>query len=69
MTDAASAETFTPHIGKAVSVRDGPTLTLMAVERHKSPAPGGAFTLLLRGVPAPIAQEGMHGVTLEGREL
>jgi hypothetical protein len=66
MTDAASAETFAPHIGRAVSLGDGPTLTLVAVDRHKSPMPGVGFTLLLRGAPAPIAPEGMHRITLEG---
>jgi hypothetical protein len=66
MTDAASPETFAPYIGKAISLGDGQTLTLAAVDRHKSPAAGGAFTLLLRGPPAPIAPEGMHRITLEG---
>ena len=66
MTDAASAETFAPYIGKAISLGDGPTLTLVAVDRHKSPTPGGGFTLLLRGAPTPIALEGMHRITLEG---
>ena len=40
MTDAASAETFAPYIGRAVSLGDGPTLTLVAVDRHKSPHAG-----------------------------
>ena len=66
MTDATSAETFTPHIGKAIALHDGQTLTLVAVDRHKSPAPSRAFTLLLRGAPAPIAPEGMHRLTLDG---
>ena len=66
MTDAASAETFARYIGKAISLEDGTTLTLVAVDRPKSPTPGGAFTLLLRGAPAPIAPEGMHRITLEG---
>jgi hypothetical protein len=66
MTDAASAETFTPHIGKVIALRDGPPLTLVAVDRPKSAAPAGAFILLLRGAPAPIAPEGMHCLTLEG---
>jgi hypothetical protein len=66
MTNGASAETFAPYIGKAISLGDGPTLTLVAVDRHKSPTPGGGFTLLLRGTPAPIAPEGMHRITLEG---
>ena len=66
MTDGASAETFAPYIGKAISLDDGTTLTLVAVDRHKSSAPGGGFTLLLRGAPAPIAPEGMHRITLEG---
>lgn len=66
MNDAASAETFAPYIGRAVSLGDGPTLTLVAVDRHKSPMPGVGFTLLLRGAPAPIAPEGVHRITLEG---
>ena len=66
MTDAASAETFAPYIGRAISLGDGSTLTLVAVDRHKSPMPGVGFTLLLRGSPAPIAPEGMHRITLEG---
>ena len=66
MTDAASAETFAPYIGRAISLGDGSTLTLVAVDRHKSPMPGVGFTLLLRGAPAPIAPEGMHRITLEG---
>ena len=66
MTEGASAEIFAPYIGKAISLDGGPTLTLVAVGRHKSPTPDGAFTLVLRGAPAPIAPEGMHRVTLEG---
>ncbi len=66
MTDEANAETFALYIGKAVSPSDGPTLTLAAVDRHKSSTPGGGFTLLLRGAPTPIAPEGMHRITLEG---
>jgi hypothetical protein len=66
MTDAASAETFAPYIGRAISLGDGPTLTLVAVDRHKSPMPGVGFTLLLRGAPAPIAPEGMHRIIVEG---
>jgi hypothetical protein len=66
MTDGASAETFAPYVGKAISLDDGPTLTLMAVDRHKSATPGGGFTLLLRGAPAPIAPEGIHRITFEG---
>ena len=65
MADRVSAETFAPYIGKAISLGDGPTLALVAVDRHKSSAPGGAFTLLLRGAPTPIAPEGMHRITLE----
>ena len=66
MTDAASAETFAPYIGRAISLGDGSTLTLVAVDRHKSPMPGVGFTLLLRGAPTPIAPEGIHRITLEG---
>ena len=60
MTYEASAETFAPYIGKAISLGDGSTLTLVAVDRHKSPMPGGGFTLLLSGAPTPIVPEGMH---------
>jgi hypothetical protein len=66
MTDEANAETFALYIGKAISLSDGPTLTLAAVDRHNSSTPGGGFTLLLRGAPAPIAPEGMHRITFEG---
>jgi hypothetical protein len=66
MTDGASAETFAPYIGKAISLDDGPTLTLMAVDRHKSPTQDGGFSLLLRGAPASIAPEGIHRITFEG---
>lgn len=66
MTDEANAETFALYIGKAISLSDGPTLTLVAVDRHNSATPSGAFTLLLRGAPAPIAPEGVHRITLEG---
>ena len=67
MTDEANAETFALYIGKAISLSDGPTLTLAAVDRHKSSTPGGGFTLLLRGAPAPIAPEGGTArITFEG---
>ncbi len=69
MTDAPSAETFTRHIGKAVSLHDGHRLTLVAVDQRKSGAPDAeshAFSLLLRGAPAPIAPEGMHRLILAG---
>jgi hypothetical protein len=70
MTDAASAETFTPHIGKAVWLPGGQTLTLIAVDQASLFIPGAApragFSLLLRGACAPIAPEGMHRIILEG---
>jgi hypothetical protein len=66
MTDAMSAETFTPHIGAAVSLLDGPTLTLVAVDRRNSQGPRAAFSLILRGAPAPIVPEGMHRLILDG---
>jgi hypothetical protein len=70
MTDAISADTFTPHIGAAVSLLDGPKLTLVAVDQRGSRAPGpaerAAFSLILRGAPAPIVPEGMHRLVLEG---
>ena len=63
MTDAMSAETFTPHIGAAVTLLDGPTLTLVAVDQRSSqaPSPAGpraAFSLILRGAPAPSCRKG-----------
>jgi hypothetical protein len=70
MTDAISAESFTPHIGAAVSLLNGPKLTLVAVDERSSRAPGlverAAFSLILRGAPAPIVPEGMHRLVLEG---
>jgi hypothetical protein len=71
MTDAMSAETFTPHIGAAVTLLDGPTLTLVAVDQRSSqaPSPAGpraAFSLILRGAPAPVVPEGMHRLILRG---
>jgi hypothetical protein len=70
MTDPISAETFTPHIGAAVSLLNGPTLTLVAVDRRSShtlgPAPRTAFSLILRGASAPMVPEGMHRLIFEG---
>jgi hypothetical protein len=70
VTDPISAETFTPHVGAAVSLLDGPTLKLVAVDQPSSraprPAQPAAFSLILRGAPAPIVPEGMHRVVLEG---
>jgi hypothetical protein len=71
MTEAISAETFTPHIGAAVSLPGGPRLTLVAVERRSAQAPAPAasrapFSLILRGAPAPIVPEGMHRLVLDG---
>jgi hypothetical protein len=69
MTDALNAETFAPHVGEEMSLANGPRLALVAVNRHSSrrpdAAPGAAFTLILRGAPAPIVPEGMHRLTLE----
>jgi Domain of unknown function (DUF6916) len=67
MTDALSAETFTPHVGKAVSLPDGQKLTLIAVDKRSAPgaAPRSVFSLILRGAPAPIVNEGMNRLTLE----
>jgi hypothetical protein len=70
MTDAISFATFAPYIGAAVSLLDGPKLTLVAVEQPKAhatvPAPHAAFSLILRGAPAPMVPEGMHRLILEG---
>lgn len=67
MTNSPSAEIFAPHIGKAASVRDGQKLALVAVEERNAPgsASRAAFSLLLRGAPAPIVPEGMHRLTFE----
>ena len=69
MTDALCAVTFTPHVGKAVSLPDGQKLTLVAVDKRNAPgaAPRPAFSLILRGPRAPILNEGMHRLTLEDR--
>ncbi len=69
MTDAVSAEIFMAHIGKAVSLPDGQRLTLTAVDQraaHPPGAPRAAFSLILRGAPAPIVPEGMHRLMLDG---
>jgi hypothetical protein len=64
MSDAISAETFTPYVGKPVSLANGQALILVAVDLHRSPrpnaAPGASFSLLLRGARAPIMSEGLH---------
>jgi hypothetical protein len=68
MVEDLSADIFTPHVGKAVLLPDGQRLTLAAVDRRGSHAPGSpraAFTLILRGAPAPIVPEGIHRLTLE----
>lgn len=67
MTDAPGAETFMAHVGKAVSLPSGQRLTLVAVDRRDAPgaAPRAAFSLHLRGAPAPIVPEGMHRLTFE----
>jgi hypothetical protein len=70
MIEGVSADIFAPHVGKEILLpEDGQRLTLAAVDRRGSPAPGApraAFTLILRGVPAPIIPEGMHRLALEG---
>ncbi len=68
MTEGVGADSFSPHVGKEILLPDGHRLTLVAVDRRGSPAPGApraAFTLILRGAPAPIVPEGMHRLTLE----
>ena len=70
MIDTFSAELFTPHIDKAVSLPDGRELTLKAVDQRGSQATGGmrAFALLLRGPPDGIVPEGLHRLTFDGGE-
>ena len=69
MTGAPTAETFTQHIGKPISLADGRQLTLVEIKRPGSPAAGAApraaFTLILRGPRAPVAPEGMHRLDFE----
>jgi hypothetical protein len=64
MSEAISAETFTPYVGKPVSLANGQALTLVAVDWRRSPrpdaAPAASFSLLLRGAPAPVISEGLH---------
>ncbi len=70
MTDAPSAASFTPYVGKTATLSDGRTLTLMSVEQRDAHAAGGAtrapFCLLLRGAPSPIVPEGMHRLVFDG---
>ena len=65
MAEPMSADSFTPYIGKAVSLPDGHELTLVSVDQRSSPAAGAgpAFSLVLRGAPAPIVPEGLHRLT------
>jgi hypothetical protein len=70
MTGAPTAETFTQHVGKPISLADGHKLTLVEIKRPGSPAAGaaardGGFTLILRGPRAPVATEGMHRLDFE----
>jgi hypothetical protein len=69
MTDAPSAASFAPHIGKTVSLPDGHVLTLLAVDQRPAPILEAAlrapFILTLRGPPAPIVPEGVHRLLLE----
>ena len=68
MGDAPGAEIFMAHVGKAVSLPDGQKLTLVGVDQRGArggDAPRAAFSLHLRGAPAPIAPEGMHRLTFE----
>ena len=68
MAELINADTFTPHIGKAALLPDGQRLTLVAVDRRAwslRAAPRPAFSLILRGAPAPVVREGMHRFTLE----
>ena len=61
MTGIPTADIFKPHVGKAISLADGPALTLVAVNEFER-----SFALLLRGAPTPVVPEGMHRIALEG---
>ena len=69
MSDAISAETFAPYVGRPVSLANGQALTLVAVDPHRSPRPNAApqtsFSLILRGAAAPIVSEGLHRLAFE----
>jgi hypothetical protein len=67
MTDAPGAEIFMAHVGEEASLADGQKLMLVAVEKRHAAgaAPRAAFSLHLRGAPAPIAPEGMHRLAFE----
>jgi len=64
MSDAINAKTFAPYVGRPASLANGQTLTLVAVDLHRSTRPDAApetsFSLILRGAEAPIAAEGLH---------
>jgi hypothetical protein len=67
MTEALSADVFRPYVGRAVSLPHGHKLTLVSVDEGDAAAPGAprAFSLILRGPPAPILAEGVHHLTFE----
>ena len=67
MAEPMSADSFMPYIGKAVSLPDGHELSLVSVDQRSSPAAGAgrAFSLVLRGAPAPIVPEGLHRLTFD----
>jgi hypothetical protein len=64
MSETINAETFTPYLGKAASLSNGRTLTLVSVDLHKfqrlNAVPGGGFSLILRGDAAAIVSEGTY---------
>ena len=70
MSDAISAETFAPYVGRPALLANGQALTLVAVDLHRSPGPNAApetsFSLILRGAAAPIVSEGLHRLAFEG---
>ena len=67
MNEAPGAETFRPHIGEAITVAGEHQLTLVSLEERKMThsEATGAFTVILRGAPAPIVPEGVHRLTFK----
>jgi hypothetical protein len=64
MAGVPTAANFLPHVGTTVSLPDGQTLTLVAVDQPsggaRDTAPRPPFSLLLRGRSTPVVPEGMH---------
>ena len=65
MSEALRADIFRPRIGQTVSVAGCGDLTLVSLEESATQAHGAfrAFSLVLRGPPAPILSEGVHRLT------